>query len=278
MIQIWNTLLVYPLTNALVGLDRLTGSLGWAIVIFTVLIKLAMTPVVFQSLRLTKKMQDLAPELKKLKEDFKDNKQGLALAQAELYKKHGANPASGCLPQIIPLLILFALLSVLNTFLLTNPSSLVSTLNTRLYSFNQLPPEYKISTTFYTLNLTKPDLIPVSGLPFNLKGLPGILVILSALVQFLSSKMMLPAVKKQEKLAKKTSDSTDDIMASSQEQMLYMFPLMTLVFGYQFPAGLVIYWFLFSAINMIQQYFAVGWGGLTPWLQRLNLLKSPHHD
>ena len=71
----------------------------------------------------------------------------------------------------------------------------------------------------------------------------------------------------------KTKVDPNDAMAASQEQMVYMFPLMTILFGAQFPSGLVLYWFVFSLLSMIQQYFVSGWGGLSPWLKRLGMLK-----
>ena len=112
MSSIWNTLFYYPLINAIIGLYRLTQDLGLSIILLTVSLRLIMTPLVIPSLRLSKKMQELAPELAKLKEQFKDNKQGLVAAQTALYQKHGANPASGCLPQILQLVVLFALFKV----------------------------------------------------------------------------------------------------------------------------------------------------------------------
>jgi YidC/Oxa1 family membrane protein insertase len=63
-------------------------------------------------------------------------------------------------------------------------------------------------------------------------------------------------------------------MVEAQQQMLIMFPLMTLLIGYKFPSGLVVYWFIFSFLSMIQQYLVSGWGGLTPWLKKANLVKS----
>ena len=85
---------------------------------------------------------------------------------------------------------------------------------------------------------------------------------------------MSPVVAAEEKLAQKTPSEADDTAVAMQQQMLYMFPLMTLIFGYQFSSGLVLYWLVFSLVSMVQQYYATGWGGLAPWLKKINLLKS----
>lgn len=267
---IWYPLLFNPLLNLLLGIDKLTGNLGWAIVIMTVSLRLAMTPLVLPSLRASKKLQELAPEMEKLKKKFKGDKTGLMTAQSALYKEKGLNPAAGCLPQILQIVVLIALFSTFNLVLRNKGTDLIHTLNSSLYSFNQLPATYKFTTRFLYLDLTKPDVFKIPGLPIPL---PGVFLLLAAAVQLLSSKMMMPVVKKEEQIAKSTEDATDDVMAQTQQQMLYMFPLMTIIFGFSFPSGLVIYWFVFSAVSMVQQYYASGWGGLEPWLKRLGVLK-----
>lgn len=248
MIELWKLLLEYPLLNALIGLARITGDLGWSIILLTIGLRLVMTPLVIPSLKASKKMQDLAPELATLKAQFKDDKQRLVKAQAELYKKNGLNPAAGCLPQIIQIVVLIALFNAFNTVL--KPGN-----------------TYNISTSFYGLELAKPDLIHIPGLPVPL---PGLFVLASALIQFASSKMMMPEAKAAVKVAGITPGDSDDVMAATQTQMLYMFPLMTVFFGYQFQFGLVLYWLVFSAVSMVQQYFASGWGGLTPWITKIH--------
>lgn len=270
MSEIWNLLLTQPLLNALIGLYRFTGNLGVAIITLTIALRVLMTPLILPSLRLNKKIQELNPELAKLKEKYKNDKQGLVTAQAELYRQHGVNPASGCLPQIIQLLVLIALFSVFNTILKSDGNGIASKINPSLYAFNQLPQDLHLSPSFLYLNLTQPDTFKLPGLPIPL---PGIFLILSALTQLLSSKMMAPLVTKEKKLASDTPSSSDDTMAEVQQQMLYMFPLMTLVIGFQFPSGLVLYWLIFSAASIVQQYSTSGWGGASSWLKKLNLLK-----
>jgi YidC/Oxa1 family membrane protein insertase len=99
-------------------------------------------------------------------------------------------------------------------------------------------------------------------------------LIIATLLQLFSAKMMAPIITEEQKLAKKTKGGTDDMQVAMQGSMTYMFPLMTLIFGLNFPFGLVLYWLLFSAWQLIQQYQTSGWGGLTPWLLKVRLLKS----
>ena len=66
--------------------------------------------------------------------------------------------------------------------------------------------------------------------------------------------MMSGVVKKKEEAAKKTPGEVDDMAAMMQKQMIYLFPVMTLLIGYSFPSGLVLYWFTFSVLTALQQY------------------------
>jgi YidC/Oxa1 family membrane protein insertase len=233
----------------------------------TVALRVALTPLVIPGLKISKKMQDLAPELSKLKELHKTDKQALLNAQAELYKQHGLNPAAGCLPQIVQMLILIGLYYAFDKVLRYSGTDLVGFLNSFLYSNNQLPTNFNFSTHFFYLDLIKPDVYKFSFLPF---AVPGLFAILSALGQFLSSKMLMPTVQKSQQIAKPTPQTDDEMMAATQAQMVYMFPLMSLFLAYQFPSGLVIYWLVFSLASIVQQWLISGPGGLAPWLDRIS--------
>lgn len=250
-------MLYQPLVNALILFYKIFGqNLGLAIIGLTVAIRGLLIPLTKPSLQAAKKMQQLAPELEALKKRHKDNKQALAQAQMDLYKQHGVNPAAGCLPQIIQIIILIALFQAFNQVLRAD-GDIIDKLNAILYPSLQLAKNTIINTRFLYLDLNKPDLIP---LPFsfnllNLKisSLPGIFLIASAVTQFLSSKMMMPAIKKEAAVAKKTVTEEDDMAVMMQKQMLYMMPLMTLLIGFRFPSGLVLYWITFSLFMLIQQ-------------------------
>ena len=113
MNNIWQLLLYQPILNALIFLYKvLFNNLGLAIIALTVIVRFALSPIMTNQLKSAKKMQELAPELEKLKRKFKDDKQKLMQAQMELYKNHGVNPASGCLPQIVQLIVLISLYPV----------------------------------------------------------------------------------------------------------------------------------------------------------------------
>ncbi|MBM3208741.1 YidC/Oxa1 family membrane protein insertase [Candidatus Shapirobacteria bacterium] len=252
MSEIWHLALYQPLVNGLILFYKiLFSNLGLAIIALTLVIRALMVPLTAPSLKAAKKMQELAPELEKLKKKHEHDKQALARAQLELYQRHGANPAAGCLPQIIQFIVLIALYQAFSQVLRPDGVEVVKKLNEVLYPILQLPETLGINLKFLYLDLGRPDLIHLPGLP----PLPGPFLVGAALVQFLSSKMMSPVVKKQEAEAKKTPQKEDDMATMMQKQMLYMFPLMTLFIGFSFPSGLVLYWLVFSVFQLGQQYF-----------------------
>lgn len=270
MSTLWFTFLYQPLINALIFLYRLFGgNLGWAIIALTVGVRLLVVPLMKPQLQAAKKMQLLGPEIEKLKKRHGGDKQKLMQAQMELYKKEGVNPAAGCLPQIIQFLVLIALFQAFNEVLRSDGATVIEKLNKVLYPSLRLPVLSQLNLNFLWLNLAKPDTIQIPSWP----ALPGVFLILSSLFQFLSAKMMAPQVEMAKEEAKKTEEKTDDFSSAMQTQMIYMFPLMTLLIGLSFPSGLVLYWLLFSLISVIQQYFVGGWGGLKPLIEKLRLKK-----
>lgn len=270
MKELWYSLLYQPIVNALVFLDqRLFHNLGLAIVVLTVVIRLFLLPLTLSSMRATNKMKELAPEINRLKKKHGKNKQAFAKAQMDLYRQRGANPAAGCLPQIIQIIVLIALFQAFNQFLRAD-GDVIQKINEILYSSLRLPAETVINTKFLYLDLTKPDVFRFSNLPIPL---PGLFLLAAAFIQLISSKMMAPAMAVAQKKAAKTPEKTDDMAVTMQSQMTYMFPLMTILIGYSFPSGLTLYWFIFSLSTAIQQYSIGGWGGLEPWLKKLKLKK-----
>jgi YidC/Oxa1 family membrane protein insertase len=99
--------------------DTLTHNWGWAIIVLTILINLALMPLKFSSLKSAKKMQQLAPEIQRINDKYK----GMSLTDPrkadqnnevmELYKKNGVNPLGGCLPMLVQLPFFFAFYTAL---------------------------------------------------------------------------------------------------------------------------------------------------------------------
>lgn len=252
----WFSLFYQPLVNALIFFyNLLGGNLGWAIIGLTITIRLLLTPLTLPSLKSAQKLKALQPELNKLKEKFGKDKQVWAKKQLEFYRANGVNPAAGCLPQIIQIVILIALFQAFSQ-VLTQNGNVIDNLNNVLYGPLKLARETVINNRFAYLNLTQPDLFTVPAINlfgFKLDKLPGIFLIASAVIQFISSKLMMPAAVKAKALSEKTKEQSDDMAAAIQQQMLYLMPLMTLFIGFKFASGLILYWLTFSLVMLAQQ-------------------------
>lgn len=252
---LYQNILVSPLFNLLVVLYQLTGSMGLSIILLTLLIRLILVPVVLPSLKNMKKQRELQPLLDKLKKKYAHDKKVLAEKQMQLFKEHGVNPASGCLNQILMIIVLIALFSVIRNF---STGSSIEEINKLIY-FNSLKFANieDIKTSFlYLKDLAVPD-------PYY------ILAILSGLLQLIVSKMTAPYAKAGEKAAKKTPDKKDDLAYNVQSQMLYTMPIMNVVIGAKLPAGVVLYLVTTTAFSVAQTYFVSGLGGLRSWIEKL---------
>jgi YidC/Oxa1 family membrane protein insertase len=109
----WLTPLAYPIFWALEKIERIVGNWGWAIIILTILIKLALYPLSAAGYKSMAKMKKLTPRLQQLKETYGDDRARLHQAMAEMYKTEKINPLGGCLPILIQIPVFIALYWVL---------------------------------------------------------------------------------------------------------------------------------------------------------------------
>lgn len=228
-------------------------NLGVAVVEIAVLTRVIFHPFIKQQANYTKKMSELSPHIAALKEKHKDNKQAFATAQMELFKQNGVNPAAGCLPAVVQIVVLFGLLGAMNKILTMN-----------------------VNTTFWVWDMAKPDAYHVSGIPI---AIPGILVILAAATQYIQTKLMMPVTAKKPKEDKpalvveggKPAEKKEFMQefAEAQGSMMWMFPLMFLFLGTQWPSGLALYWAVSSLLAIVQQVRITGFGPFEQYIVKL---------
>lgn len=269
--SIFNTIFLAPVINVLVllmnGLETLNipGSLGVAIVIMTVLIRGLVWPLIGSQMKSAALMGQLKPQLDELKKKHGKDKQAYALAQAKLFKDHGYNPVAGCLPSIIQIPLIIALYQAISS--LFNGQDGLNHINYFLYQFvtplSTTPDPYLLG-----LNLAaKPsDFMQIGAFVLTVP-------VITALLQFVQSKMMLPKpipVRKDDTSKEiKEKIKEEDAMSAVQTQMTYMMPLMIGYFAFSFPVGLAVYWNVFSLMGIYQQYRISGWGGLENWVRKI---------
>lgn len=221
-------------TLILSQLTLVTSSLGLAIIVFTILLRLLLYPLTLTSLRAARKMQLLQPEIAALQKKYKKDPKALQQAQLALYKEKNINPLAGCLPQILQIGLLILLYQAFLHFFIVIDSG-----------------EIVISTTFLWMDLSKPD--PLHILP-----------ILAGATQFVLSKLMMSQqpVKSVEKSKKSKKQQEEDapgiteMAQSMQKQMMYILPIMSGVISLTLPSGLVLYWVVSTMMSIFQQIYA----------------------
>lgn len=109
----WFYFITRPMFRLIDFLYKLLGNFGLAILLVTVIVKLAFLPLANKSYQSIAKMKEIQPKIKELKEKYGDDKQKFNMEQMELYKREKINPASGCLPVIVQIPVFFSLYKVL---------------------------------------------------------------------------------------------------------------------------------------------------------------------
>ena len=239
----------------------LFGDIGIAIVLLTLIIKTILIPLFRQQIVSQRRMQMVQPEIKAITVKYKGNRTKINEEQMKLYRERGVNPASGCLPSFLQLFLLLPIYSVINQGLAApDISSALQFLGQPvLHLVCQAPGTLQpcIDPTIHwlgNLDAHVPELliaIPNGFLgdkvhPFGLSGL----ALVAAVLQLIQSRMMTPR--------------TTDPQTQSQQRIFMILPLFSLFYGWFLPAGLFIYWIVFTAYSIVQQYLIVGWGSLFP--------------
>jgi len=109
----WFTFLSKPFYKVLLWIHNYVGNWGWAIILFTLLVKFVLFPLSYKGMMSMQKLKDLAPRMKDIKEKYKGDPAKMNAQMMEMYKKHGANPMGGCLPLLLQIPVFFALYRVL---------------------------------------------------------------------------------------------------------------------------------------------------------------------
>lgn len=224
MIEIYNEAIYRPILNLLIGLYNVIPGkdIGVVIILVTLAIRILLSPFMHKSLKGQRVMNFIQPKLQEIKEKHKDNKEEQAKAMMELYKEHGINPLSSCLPLLLQLPILIALFQVFSKALNGNLNG--------LYSF-VTKPEILDPKFLGLIDLSKPSI------PF---------AIIAGVSQFFQSRMIV------QWQAHHKTDPTAKIM---NLQAMYILPVISIVIAWKLPAGLPLYWIVTTLFSIGQQYY-----------------------
>ena len=198
------SLIAKPLALLLQILYSVIGNYGFSLIILTTVIKLAMYPSYRAQTMSSLSMQALQPKIKEIQNRYSNDKEMMNQKMQELYQKEGVNPAAGCLPMVVQMVVIMGLFTLLrNPVLYMNSEKMVFAIH---------------ESFFWIKDLAQPD--------------PWILPILAGLATFVSF-YFTPQPPSQ--------GGMNDIM---QKMMKYIFPIMIMWLAKSYPAGLALYWFM----------------------------------
>lgn len=214
-----------------------TGNYGVDIILLTALIRVAMYPLTLTSIKSMKTMQELQPKIKELKKKYGDDKERLNKETLDLYRKHGANPLSGCLPLLLQLPIFIVLFQMLrlperNGYIFINASFCGIDLTTAAFN--------RISADFLgNLPLVLPGMVDLSFLGISFFNNSYLYLPTLALVAFMTVTTFL----------------TQKGMTMDQSQSAnFMFMNIFIVFiSFTMPSGVLLYWGMSNFFQLVQQ-------------------------
>jgi YidC/Oxa1 family membrane protein insertase len=198
-------------------------------------------------------MQMLQPELRAISAKYKGNRTKISEEQMKLYRERGYNPAAGCLPALLQLVLLLPMYQVFSQGLSApNISSMLQIFGHPVINVvcqdpgnPAIPCIDPIIPWLLNLDAHRPEILfAVFGFGIS------ILAIISALLQLVQTRMM--------------QTPTDDPQMRSQQRIFLILPLFSLIYGGLLPAGLFIYWITTTIFSIVQQFLIAGWGGLFP--------------
>lgn len=222
---------VFNLFILLAVLWPFSDNVAFAVIALTVLVRLALSPFSKATIKNQQALHKIQPEVNLLKEKFKGDQAKIAQETMALYRRHGINPASGCLPALAQLPILIILFYIFRHIFRHD----------LLYGFllQRFPTEEAfrdfLDTSFLGIDLAQPD--------------PWVLPILTGILQYFQSRQLLPP-----KSETKTHEGADFQQLLSQ-QMTIIFPLMTIFIARSLPAALPLSWSVTTVVMMAQQWW-----------------------
>lgn len=256
----FDTLIVQPTFNLLVLIYNLVPghNFGLAIIIFTIVIRLLMWPLVKKQLHHTKAIRSLQPELKKIKQATKGNRRKEQQLTMELYKEREINPLSTIGIAIVQMPILIGLYYGLQK-IIHDPNEILSFsypalhfgwLNTLAHNIHQFD-----NTLFGVVDLGRKAIGPQGTYWPAL-----VIVALSAYIQYVQSKQLMPVPKESRGLRAILKEAGSGKQADQQEVnaavgrgTLILIPFILVVVGVNFAVALPLYWLTSSLVALIQQ-------------------------
>lgn len=261
--NIFETLIVQPIFNLLMGLYSIIpgGDFGIAIILFTILLRFALWPIVTRQLHQVKAMRKLQPELKKIKKAAKGNRQVESMQMLELYKKHGVKPFRSILMLLIQLPIFIALYQVIQIFTIRREQ-----IESFTYNFMEgIEPIRRIIEDPASFNENLFGIIDLTSSAIRADGITMIFLIalsvLAAFTQFIISKQTMPTTsnKRFRDVMAEAADGKQpdqaELNAVMMSKMTKILPIVMLFIMLGLPGAIALYYATSNIFAALQQKY-----------------------
>ena len=236
----WDAFITLMITVMLFIYNLVGQNFGWAIIIFTVLVRVVTYPLTARQMKSSKAMQELQNSKKwaDIQKKYKNDKEALAQKQMEIYKEMGISPFGSCLPLLIQFPVIIGLYQAIIRTLAVTPIQLVNLSKHISDGANLIP----INSQFWWMELSEPERLPIFGVAVPILA---ILVVISSYIQ---TKMVTPP----------TQGAGDTGQGAQMTKMMSLY--MPFFMGYlalTFASGLGLY-FVATNLATIAQYVLTG--------------------
>ena len=261
--NIFDILIVQPIFNLLIGLYSIIpgGDFGISLILFTILVRFAMYPLVKRQLHQTKMMRKLQPELVRIKKRAKGNKQLESMQMLELYKKHGVSPFRSIGILLIQLPIFLALFNVIQIF--TQHRDQVEKFT---YGFMEsIGPIKQLIEHPDQFNEKLFGIVDLTKTAFTNGGVDIFLIVLAvvaAWTQYVMSKQTMPQTESKKRLRDIMNDAAQGKEADQSEmnaavmgKMIKVLPFFMFFIMVTVPGALALYYAVSNIVAVAQQSY-----------------------
>lgn len=261
--NVFDVFIVQPIFNLLTALYSIIpgGDFGLAVIIFTILVRIAMWPLVKKQIEQVKAMRKVQPEMAKIKRKAKGNRQLEGMMMLELYKKHNVNPFRSIFVLLIQLPIFIGLYSVIQIF-----TQQTERLAEYAYGFIEaIPVVANAIANPETISLNFLGLVDLTQQAIGPDGLNIFLLLIiigSGILQYISGKQTLPQNSEEAKgirrIMAEAADGKDpdqaEMNAAVMRKMIFVMPFMMVFIMINLPGILALYFAISTVVAVIQQH------------------------
>ena len=254
---VFEAVLLRPVAAVLDFWHRVLGAVvgdevSWVggIILLTVTVRVLLFPLFVKQIRSQRAIQQLGPEIKKVRDKYKHDREVQSRELMKLYKEHGANPLSGCWPLLLQLPIFFALFSVLRRF---QPSSddggfvYSDVLSIPAEQVEEAAGAKFFGAPIATAATSAQALFDaLEANPTTVRVVVTVLVVLMGVTTYLSQRQMISR-----------NPATDPTQQTVQKFLLYVLPFSFAIFGFSFPLGVLLYWTTTNIWSLAQQQYVL---------------------